>query len=64
MFGAGVSLALSGGACSHTQQAEYHQAKADEAASHRNYYQAADQQQKSDIERGKAVRQGEYPVAP
>jgi hypothetical protein len=57
-------LALSGGACSHTQQAEYHQAKADEAASHRNYYQAADQQKKSDIERGKAVRQGEYPVAP
>ena len=57
-LGAGALFALGAVGCSHSMgeaKADYHQERADSAASHGNYYKAADQQRKADIDRDKAA---------
>ncbi len=52
------TIGLLGIGCSHYVErkgVEYHQAKADKAAAHGDYYQAADQERKADVDRDRAA---------
>jgi hypothetical protein len=52
------TFGLLAGGCSHYAErraAEYHQAKADRAARHGNYYKAAREERKADIDRERAA---------
>ena len=57
ILAAASALALGAFGCSHTYheaKADYHQNRADAAAEHGNYYKAAHEQQKADVDHSKA----------
>jgi hypothetical protein len=56
-FGAVSALALGAFGCSHSlheAKADYHQNRADRAAEHGNYYKAAREERKADVDQAKA----------